>query len=425
MTASENLPSSAFPETTLKRARIATAGLFFLDGLTFATWVTRIPAIQEKLQMRNSVLGFALLAVSVGALVSMPITGKLVARFGSRTAAAVAVGFFGAGLFLPGLATGFISLSVALTIFGAGFGAVNVAANAQAVSVEAGYDRQIMASFHAIFSFGGIAGAALGSVAAAKHVSPAVHFSIVAIAVIVLSARLHGGLLHDRQPPASTPLSLRDFVPLLGVGMVAFCSAMGEGSMSDWSAVFLRQVSHANASVAALGFGAFSLCMTGGRLTADRVTTAIGPVNMVRLGSSVAAAGLALAMLAPASVTAILGFAMVGAGLAALIPTTFSAAGRAAGMPPSVAIAAVSTMGYFGFLSGPPLIGLTADRISLRWALVLVFAACCTATYFARYLAERQTESGSELGHSSRAIPAISATTATPTITSAAIAQRR
>lgn len=376
---------TASPNTTaLGAARFATAAAFFLDGVTFATWVTRIPVIQEQLHLRNAVLGVALLMISLGAMISMPLAGRFTARFGSRVMSAFTVGLFGAGLLLPGYATSIWSLCVALLVFGTGFGGINVAANAQAVTVERAYGRPIMASFHAIFSLGGIVGAAIGSVAAARHVPPAVHFTIVGVLVVAISTVLWRWLLHDRVAAERVETKRAAiFWPFIGLGTIAFCSAMGEGSMSDWSAVFLRQVSHSNASVAALGFAAFSCCMTAGRLAADRVTLGIGPSAVVRLGGTIAAIGLALAMLLPGPITAIAGFALVGLGLAALIPTTFSAAGRIPGVPASVAIAAVSTMGYFGFLVGPPIIGVASEWVTLRWALALVLLACATAAYLA------------------------------------------
>jgi len=367
-------------------ARLAASAAFFLDGFTFANWVTRIPAVQERLQLRNATLGIALLMTSLGALLTMPIVGRLIARRGSRLVTTLAVSAFGASLVLPGLAGGSVSLAAALFVFGCGFGAVNVAINSQAVSVECGYGVPIMGSFHATFSFGGIAGAAAGSLAAAAHLSPLIHFILAGVAVTAVAMLLGRYLVHDdagRQCDA--PRGRKIASGLLLLGTIAFCTMLGEGAMADWSAVFLRQVSHADPSIAALGFGAFSLAMTLGRLAADKVTLKLGPAHVVRLGGSLAATGLMLAMLLPGTVTAIAGFTLVGAGLSALVPTIFSAAGRTPGIAASVAIATVSTTGYFGFLCGPPLIGAASEVISLRWAIVFVFAAACVAIALARH----------------------------------------
>jgi MFS family permease len=376
-------------------ARIGTATAFFLDGLTFATWVSRIPAVQERLHLRNATLGIALLMMSLGALVTMPLMGRLVARRGSRFGTVLAVAAFGAALPGPALAGGVVTLSLALFVAGAGFGAINVAANAQAVAVEPRYGRPIMASFHAVFSLGGIVGAILGSLAAARAVPPVEHFAVVGAIVFVVAFVLGPVLIQD--PPTAVPQaghSSKTAVFLL-LGIIAFCTSMGEGAMSDWSAVFLRQVSHSPASVAALGFAAFSVSMTLGRLLGDRVTIALGPVWVVRMGGALAASGLLLAMLLPGAATAMAGFALVGLGLSSLIPTIFSAAGRVPGVAPSVAIATVATTGYFGFLSGPPLIGFSSEVVTLRWAIGLVVIACGVAIALARHVGVRHADDNS------------------------------
>jgi MFS family permease len=377
----------ATPSSVIRMARWATSTAFFLDGLTFATWVTRIPAIQERLHLSNAVLGICLLMTSLGALVTMPIVGRLVVSRGSRLMATIATAAFGISLVLPALATGPISLGIFLFIFGCGFGAVNISANAQAVAVERKYASPIMGSFHATFSLGGIAGAGLGSLAAWGHVSPLIHF-VFAGAIAAFAAMLLGRYLTSDDHAAINhwPGQKSHAVALMLLGAIAFCTMMGEGAMADWSAVFLRQVSHANGSIAALGFGAFSLTMTLGRLVADRVTIALGPVRLVRLGGTLAASGLMLAMLLPGTIPAIAGFALVGAGLSSLVPTVFSAAGRTPGVAASVAIATVSTTGYFGFLCGPPLIGVASEFITLRWAMAFVFAAACVVVALARYV---------------------------------------
>jgi MFS family permease len=376
----------ANPPSIVRRARIAASAAFFLDGFTFANWVTRIPAVQEQLHLRNATLGVALLMTSLGALLTMPIIGRLIARHGSRLVTTLAVGGFGASLVLPGLAGGSVSLAAALFVFGCGFGAVNVAINSQAVSVERRYRIPIMGSFHATFSFGGIAGAAAGSLAAAAHLSPLIHFILAGVAVTAAAMLLGRYLIPDESGTArDAPRGQKIASGLLLLGTIAFCTMLGEGAMADWSAVFLRQVSGANPSIAALGFGAFSLAMTLGRLAADKVTVKLGPAHVVRLGGTLAASGLMLAMLLPGTATAIGGFTLVGAGLSALVPTIFSAAGRTPGIAASVAIATVSTTGYFGFLCGPPLIGAASEVMSLRWAMVFVFAAACVAITLARY----------------------------------------
>jgi MFS family permease len=361
-----------------------------LDGIIFATWVTRIPAIQERLGLKNSVLGLALLMISIGALLTMPVVGRMVARLGSGRMTLWAVGSFAVFLILPALMPSVFPLCLSLFLFGVGFGGMNIAANAQAVSVERAYGRPIMASFHAVFSLGGIVGGFLGSLAAAWRVPPTGHFLAVSIFALTGTLLIRRLLMADPVVVAvDTPAggkTARSF-RLMALGAIAFCSMFGEGAMADWSAVFLRQVSLSPPATAALGFAAFSICMTIGRLIADRLTIVIGPVRIVRFGGLLAASGVMLAMLFPQPITAIAGFALVGAGLSSLVPTLFSAAGKSPGVAPSVGIATVATIGYFGFLSGPPLIGVVSDLVSLRWAIGFVSVAGAVAMLLAGHAA--------------------------------------
>jgi fucose permease len=273
-----------------------------------------------------------------------------------------------------------ITLGIALGLFGFAFGAVDVAINAQAVAVEHLYDRPIMGTFHALFSMGGMTGAGVGCMAAWAGLSPGWHFVIVSIVLLIPSILIYTWLIAEKTPHHHTGAITKNQTRALSfLGAIAFCTALGEGAMGDWSGVYLRQVSHSTAPVAALGFAAFSLAMTVGRFLADRFTARLGPMNMVRVSSAVAAAGLILAMLHPTILFAIIGFTCVGAGLAALIPIVFSAAGRTAGVKPSVAIASVAATGYFGFLAGPPVIGVASKFVTLRWTLFLVVIGCGVA----------------------------------------------
>ena len=244
---------------------------------------------------------------------------------------------FGAGLFLPALAVGVLTLSGSLLIFGGGFGAINVSANAQAVTVERAYGKPIMSSFHALFSLGGIAGAGIGSLASAHHIPLKTHFAVMGLCVVAMATLLWKNLLRDLPHLAADKSGISYSSKLAILGAIAFCSSLGEGSMADWSAVYLRQVSMATPPVAALGFAAFSLSMTTGRFAADRITVVFGSVRLVQTGCGLAASGILLAVLIPHSLFAIIGFGCVGAGLAALIPTLFRAAGHTVGVSPSVA----------------------------------------------------------------------------------------
>ncbi|WP_158545412.1 MFS transporter [Bremerella cremea] len=367
-----NLPSSQ-----LRFARFAAKTFFLLDGFIFASWVTRIPTIQEQLELDNATLGIALFMLSIGGLIAMPLVGWLVSHLGSRWGVLMSTLMFAVSLPLLALPSEVILLSLALLLFGAGFGAMDVAINTQAVSVERHYRRKIMSSFHAAFSLGGILGALLGGLAAAQSISPLTHFLLVSALAVTLTLILAHFLASDivEEPTLSFTDGHGHKNRCVVLGLAAFCAMLVEGAMADWSAVFLRQVSHAPAFYAAMGFAAFSTMMTIGRLVGDHVTTAIGTTKTVGLGGFLTVVGIALAVLLPHTAIAIIGFSFVGTGISALVPTIFSAAAKLSGIKPAVAIATVSTVGYCGFLVGPPLIGIASEVVTLRWALLIVLFA--------------------------------------------------
>ena len=360
----------------LRTTRLAVAALFFMNGVLFANWVSRIPAVQAERGFSHGALGMALLALGLGALVAMPLAGWSSARFGSdRVCRWTALGYCAA---LPVLAfvPGPAMFVLGLFCFGAVHGALDVAMNLQAVEIERRYDRPIMSSFHALFSFGGLAGALMGGWVAALGISPRPHFLAVAailagsVALFIfprLFRRAETGE-PDRSGEAESKAAFAGpSRTLVVLGTIAFCVMMGEGAMADWSAIFLRQVTGANESIAAVGYAAFSVAMAIGRLSGDRLSQRFGPVILVRCGGLLAAGGLALVLLTGQPLLALAGFAIVGAGFATVVPQVFSAAGPA--------VAAVTTIGYLGFLIGPPLIGLAAELLGLSGALGLVVAA--------------------------------------------------
>lgn len=378
MTAGPNAPLAGVPGAAAARAaRTSTAAVFFLNGVGMANWVVRIPAVQERLGLGTGRLGLGLLGVAAGALVAMPLAGRLVARHGSRPVTRVSALLFAGALALPALAPSFALLAAALVVLGAANGALDVAMNAQAVAVEREYERRyarpIMASFHALFSFGGLAGAAAGGLLAAHGVGAPAHLAWTALAVGMAITGAAARMLPAAADAAPDgPAFARPTRALAALGVVAFCVLFGEGAMADWSAVYLRDVTGAGPGLAAAGYATFSLAMASGRAVGDGLTVRLGAARLVRLGGLLAALGLAVALLVAQPWAAVAGFGAVGAGLSIVFPTVLTAAGRLPGGAPSAAIAAVSTVGYTGFLAGPPVIGLVAEVVSLRGGLALV-----------------------------------------------------
>ena len=362
----------------MREARVALTFVFLADGVMVGSWASRIPAVKDGLGLTTSQLGVALFAMSLGALVSMPLAGWLDERVGSARIALVALLGGGSSLWLAGVAGSLGALVGALALFGAGFGAVNVAGNAQGIALEGAYGRSILSSFHAAFSAGGLIGAAAGGLAAARGVEPPAHFAAVAV-TLALVAFGAGRLLPRADVGCETFALVRPPRALLLLGCAAFFTLLAEGAAADWSAVYLRGSLGSTAAFAALGYTAFSLAMVASRLAGDRLDETIGPAALAGGGGVVSAVGLAAALAIGTTPAALVGFAAMGAGLGVMVPVIFRTAGTTPGVTPGIGIAAVSTIGFLGFLAGPPAIGIAADVIGLRAALAVVVVASVLA----------------------------------------------
>jgi len=361
----------------LTQARRAVSLCFFLNGAVIASWVPHIPDLKTRLGVGDGGLGLLLLSMAVGAVVTLPAAGWLIGRFGDRAVTSTSAAALSIAVVLPVLAPGITSSAIALALLGACNATLDVGMNAQGVMVEDGYERPIMSSFHALFSLGGLAGAGGAATAMAAGMSPLAHVVIVALLSLAAVRVARGHLLPSA--PIRThagPIFALPPAGLLGLGLLTFCALMAEGAMGDWSAVYLRDSLGTTPAVAATGFAAFSLAMALGRLVGDRLAKYVGAAQLLRLSGALAGGGLAMSLLVGHPATAMLGFSLVGLGVANLIPILFSSAGRTQGIPVGTALAAVATTGYFGFLAGPPLIGLAAEAAGLPAALAIVCVAC-------------------------------------------------
>ena len=364
---------------------MAVLGIFFLNGFGFGSWAVRIPAVQERLDLGEGLLGLALLGMAAGSLVSMPLAGGLVSRLGSRpVVGATGLGFF---LALPLLAwsPSLALLMPALAFAGASGGSLDVSMNAHAVAVEKGQGRPIMSSFHAAFSLGGLAGAAVGGAVAAWGVGVAPHLAGVSALSLAAFALAYLRMLpaDEDRGECGEPAFARPTRALAGLGVISFCVLLGEGAMADWSAVYLKGTLGTGPGFAAAGFAAFSAAMVAGRLLGDRVTARFGPVALVRAGAAISATGLGISLAVAHPAAALVGFACAGLGFSIIFPTALSAAGRTKDSATGPAIAAVATAGYFGFLVGPPSIGFVAEGVGLGGALFIVVALSATIVVLA------------------------------------------
>jgi MFS family permease len=365
------------------RAQVAVTVVFALNGALFASIFSRLPAIQERAGIGDGALGLALLCSMLGLLVSQVGAGALVARVGSRSVVLVGALGYAAALVPISLSQSFAGLAASFAFVGLSNGVLDVSMNVHGLTVERGLRRPILSTLHAAFSFGALAGAAVGGVVAAAGVGVVAHLCTAAAlgtCVAVVADRFLLPRAADAAPEG--PLLARPTRALAAIGVFAFCALLSEGAVNDWVAVYLEDDLDASEGLAAGGLAAFSLTMGIGRLVGDRLTEALGPARLARGGAGFAAAGMAIALAGAAPATAIAGFAAMGVGLAALFPLALRAAAQR-GETPGPAVAAVSAMGYCGFLAGPPAVGGLAEALGLRAGLGLVALLCVTAAALA------------------------------------------
>ena len=360
---------------SLRTTRIAVASTFAIHGFVSGSWAPRIPALKDDLALDNGELGVAFAGLAVGLFLGTRIAGPSVDRVGPRLPVRVGLPLMCLALAGPGLATDLVGLTLAFAWLGLVSGFVDVAMNAAAVALERAYRRPIMSGLHAFWSIGLLAGSSAGAAAAALGVGVTVHLAVVAVVLAPLAALVTRGLAGAAERPrideGGVGRRRRLSVPVLLLGLVAFSAFAGEGSAADWSAVYLDEEVGARAGLAGAAFVAFSVGMIASRLVGDAVSRRFGPVVTLRFGGSLAAAGLALALLAPHPLTVIGGYLLFGAGLAPVVPIAFSAAGNLDRGRAGTQLGLVVTIAYVGSVVGPLAIGVAAEAAGLRVALVL------------------------------------------------------
>ncbi len=376
------LSGAARPAVTssLRRTRASLAFTFAVAGMLFAAWVPHIPEVKDRLGLSAGSLGVALFAPAIGSMLSMSVAGGLTARFGSaRTTRALMIFFCLVG-WLPGIAHSLPELWAALFVWGIGIGGIDVSMNAQAVTVEKAYRRPVMSGFHAAWSLGSLIGAGIGTAGVALGISiTAQQIGLGAVLLIVglvaSTTFLADPVGEPETAPAPKksrrgPFAVMD-VRLLLLGLAALAAMLSEGSVGDWSGVLLRDSLHAATSHIGLAYAAFMATETIGRLAGDRIVHRFGRVRAITILTIIGSVGLAAGMATGTVIGTIIGFALLGIGLAVMVPVAFSAAadGRAQAGP---AIAAVSSIAYLGFLVGPTAIGVLAQVTSVPFALWMI-----------------------------------------------------
>ncbi|GAA3356748.1 MFS transporter [Saccharopolyspora gregorii] len=363
----------AEPGTAARRARWAVTAYFVVSGFALATWTARIPTIKQDLGLDDGGVTLALFAVAAGSVLAMQVCGHLTDRFGSARVVPPAGVLVALSGLAPGLADGLGTLVAGLVVFGAAHGTIDVAMNSHAVRVEQRYRRPIMSTFHATFSLGGLLGAGSGALAAHLGVSPAAHFALTGAVLLALSLLARPALLPpEPAPPAADGPRVRGFpMAIVFLGALGFFCSVGEGSMADWSSVYLHDELGTGTGFAALGYAVFSATMGLFRFLGDGLVRRFGPVPLVRVCGVVAGSGLGVALLLHHPVAALGGFALFGVGLSCIVPQIFSAAGHRDPARSGRDLAQVSTLSYGGLLAGPVFIGLLAQGFGLSVGLAV------------------------------------------------------
>ncbi|MCC2547363.1 MFS transporter [Hymenobacter sp. BT175] len=359
--------------TAAPRARLAITFFFLVSGFGFSTWASRIPTIQHQLGLNEAELGAVLLALPTGLLLTLPVTGWLLSRYSSRRIMLVGAVLYNVALALLGFAAHTWQLVALLFCFGSSRNLLNISMNAQSVGVQALYPQSIIATFHGVWSVAGFGAAALGAGLISANVSPAYHFLGVALALTGLAlAFFPGSLVLPPAPPTAKKGFAWPDKPLLRFGAVAFASMACEGTMYDWSGVYFQKAVHAPQHLVAYGFAAYMIAMTAGRFTGDWLVGRFGIPPILRGSGLLMTLGLVISVAFPTPLLAGLGFVLVGLGVSCVIPLVFSLTGKSTTLSTGSAIAAVSTVGYLGFLIVPPVVGFVAAAANLRWSFALM-----------------------------------------------------
>lgn len=383
--------------STQARYRIAVSSFFFIQGIVFASWASRIPDIKSALSLSDGFLGALLFAVPVGQLCAMALSGWLVARYGSKKMLILSAILYPAFLVWLGFAANVWQLAAGLFLFGMAGNLSNISINTQGVDVERLYrKRSIMASFHGLWSLAGFCGGVISSVVSGMKITPAWHFVMIfCFTFILLLSMKDSAVPRDfktKKTSGGKPNKIFTkpdrYIFLLG--FTAFASMSCEGTMFDWSGVYFQSVFNAPENFIRLGYISFMCTMALGRFTADRFVNRFGPCAVIRVSGLIMFTGLILSVALPSLLFATTGFLLIGAGTSSVVPLCYSMAGRSKAMQASVALAAVSAIGFFGFLIGPPVIGFIAQYFGLRASFSLIAFIALSAVFIAPYLKEKQ-----------------------------------
>jgi MFS family permease len=365
-----------------KQIRIAVAALFFVSGFGFSSFASRIPSIQQNLHINEAQLGTALFAIPFGLVCMLPLTGYILGKYESRYGLIMGASFYNICLCLLGYVTNVWQLMAVLFFFGGSRNLMNIAVNAQSIGVQKLYAKSIITTFHGIWSITGFVGGALGGLMISHDISLPVHFEIAAVICFVLIGIFFKDTVRNdvRQPEEGAKRVWYHFPKgaLLILGIIAFCCMTCEGIMFDWSGIYFQKVVHVSKQNITTGYVAFMCAAAVARFSGDWLINKLGTKKVLQLCSGFAFVGFLISIAFPYLIPATIGFVLVGIGVSCIVPIIMALAGKTSGKSAGIAIASVSTVSYFGFLFGPPVIGYIAQAANLQWSfsLGLIISAC-------------------------------------------------
>jgi len=357
------------------KIRLAVTVFFFVSGFVYANWASSIPHLQQKLHLSDAALGTLLISLPVGLMLTMPLSAWLIGKYKSRNIVLGGAILYVLLLSCIGFADKVWQMAIVLFAFGASRNLFNISINTQSIGVQQLYQKSIIASFHGVWSIASLAGAAFASILISLGVMPEFRLVLVTGLSLVLIVIFWGNTLESSaNADAKKPAFALPDKSLLNLGLIAFCCMLCEGTMSDWSGIYLSKELHLSKGYVNMGYVAYLGCMTSGRLLGDWLANQLGNKKLLLISSLLLGLGALLIACFHSLIPAILGFMLCGFGVSCVVPFLFSHAGKSATMSSGVAIAAVSTIGYLGFLIGPPLVGFLSSAIGLRYTYFLVVA---------------------------------------------------
>lgn len=360
---------------TPRRARLSGTVFYFVSGFGYAAWASRIPSIKAHLHLNEAQLGAVLFALPAGLMTTMPVTGYLLGRFSSRSIMLIGASIYTLMLGLLGFVDYTWQLAIILFFFGSSRNLFNIALNAQSISVQTLYSKSIMTFFHGIWSMAGFAGAAVGYLMVRYGVPTNWHLPLIsALMIVCMLLSYHETLYHKPSIQQKRPVfSLPDKF-LVKFALICFACMACENTMYDWSGIYFEKAVHSTRQAATIGFVCYMIAMTIGRFTGDKLVNRFGVKLILRYSGWLIFAGLLIAVIVPYSAAACIGFVLTGAGVSCIVPLVFAMAGKSKTMSGASALAAISTIGYLGFLMVPPLVGFVAQAAGLRVAFGIMAA---------------------------------------------------